>query len=217
MLSYYDPGPRESRRHHAGGPFSSASAHRARVLLLLVLAGMLACGALPGAAATGASEKKRSLFPPFETAVPVLLYHQVAPDSFDAQMNLLQDLASRPSRSSSTCALFAANRSICRNARFCSRSTTAASPPWTSADPVLARFGWSAVMYVPTGFVGRPGYLTWDQLRKMQASARWQIEEHAGDGHVWSRPTRPGDGGLTTRASSGRTASRKPSPTTRSG
>ena len=39
-------------------------------------------------------------------------------------------------------------------------------------------------MYVPTGVVGRPGYLTWDELREMRASGRWQIEEHAGDGHV---------------------------------
>ena len=39
-------------------------------------------------------------------------------------------------------------------------------------------------MYVPTGFVGLPGHLTWDQLRQMRASGRWQIEEHAGDGHV---------------------------------
>ena len=39
-------------------------------------------------------------------------------------------------------------------------------------------------MYVPTGFVGRPGYLTWQQLRQLEASGRWQIDEHAGDGHV---------------------------------
>lgn len=52
------------------------------------------------------------------------------------------------------------------------------------ADPVLARYGWSAVMYLPTGEVGRPGYLGWDELREMHASGRWQIEEHAGDGHA---------------------------------
>ena len=53
-----------------------------------------------------------------------------------------------------------------------------------TADPVLARLGWSAVMYVPTGAVGLPGRLTWDELRAMRSTGRWAIEEHAGDGHV---------------------------------
>jgi hypothetical protein len=52
------------------------------------------------------------------------------------------------------------------------------------ADPVLARYGWTAVMYVPTATVGTPGRLTWGALRQMRSSGRWQIAEHAGDGHV---------------------------------
>jgi biofilm PGA synthesis lipoprotein PgaB len=28
---------------------------------------------------------------------------------------------------------------------------------WENADQVLARYGWSAALYVPTAFVGRPG------------------------------------------------------------
>jgi hypothetical protein len=55
----------------------------------------------------------------------------------------------------------------------------------TKADAVLARYGWNAAIYIPTGSVGLPGRLSWDQLRELQASGRWQIEEHAGDGHVY--------------------------------
>ena len=52
------------------------------------------------------------------------------------------------------------------------------------ADPILARYGWNAAIYVITGAVGNPGRLTWAQLRQMQATGRWQIDEHAGYGHV---------------------------------
>jgi hypothetical protein len=52
------------------------------------------------------------------------------------------------------------------------------------ADPLLARYGWHATIYVITAVVGHPGRLSWSQLQQMQASGRWDIDEHAGDGHV---------------------------------
>lgn len=123
----------------------------------------------------------------------MLLYHRltaadssyaVAPAVFDEQMQRLHDLG------------FEAI-TLERYVRFI-RGEKVDLPPrpilitfddadvsaWENADPVLASYGWSAVMYVPTGFVGWPGRLTWDQLRQMQASGRWQIDEHAGGGHV---------------------------------
>ena len=134
-----------------------------------------------------------ALFPAFTGAVPVLLYHRitatdssyaVSPVVFEAQMQRLHDLG------------FDAI-TLDRYVRFM-RGENADLPPrpilitfddanlsaLQNADPVLAGYGWSAAMYVPTGFVGLPGRLTWDQLRQMQASGRWQIDEHAGNGHV---------------------------------
>jgi hypothetical protein len=52
------------------------------------------------------------------------------------------------------------------------------------AGPILAHYGWNAAMYVITGAVGMPGKLSWTQLRQMQATGRWQIDEHAAYGHV---------------------------------
>lgn len=55
---------------------------------------------------------------------------------------------------------------------------------YTGADQVLARYGFQATMFVIAGDVGKPSYLTWDELRQMQASGRWTMQLHAGYGHV---------------------------------
>jgi peptidoglycan/xylan/chitin deacetylase (PgdA/CDA1 family) len=54
-----------------------------------------------------------------------------------------------------------------------------------NADPVLARLGWSAVMFVDVGAVagGADEYATWDELAAMQRSGRWSVQLHAGRGH----------------------------------
>ena len=49
---------------------------------------------------------------------------------------------------------------------------------------MLARYGWSAVMFIPTGLIGQRGHLTWHDLRQMHASGRWNVGEHGGEGHV---------------------------------
>jgi hypothetical protein len=50
---------------------------------------------------------------------------------------------------------------------------------------VLARYGWSAVMFVDAGAVdaGAREYATWDKLAAMQRSGRWSLQLHAGRGH----------------------------------
>lgn len=200
-----------------------AHGYRLGALLLLMLAASLTSAVLHDAAALGrtgteadagtralasgmhgspllrpptsveAERKARPLFPRFDGAVPVLLYHRlvpsnagysVAPASFHAQMRRLHDLG------------FEAI-TLDQYARFV-RGEVVDLPrrpvlvtfddgyvsAWENADPVLARYGWTAVMYVPTGAVGHPGHLTWEELRQMKSSGRWQIDEHAGDGHV---------------------------------
>ncbi|HMA34911.1 MAG TPA: polysaccharide deacetylase family protein [Chloroflexia bacterium] len=54
---------------------------------------------------------------------------------------------------------------------------------YTAAYPALAQHGFKATSFVITGKVGRPGYLTWDQMRAMQASGLVQFEAHTVD-HV---------------------------------
>src|SRR4051812_32484550 len=56
---------------------------------------------------------------------------------------------------------------------------------WTYGDPILAAAGFRAVSFVITGWVGtdQPYYLTWDELRRMHASGRWDLESHSRLGH----------------------------------
>ena len=51
---------------------------------------------------------------------------------------------------------------------------------WTYADPVLERYGFSAISFLITGRVGthQPYYLTWPEVSRMQASGRWDFESH---------------------------------------
>ncbi len=125
--------------------------------------------------------------------MPVLLYHRlvqttngsgVAPADFAAEMQRLHDLGFQAI-------------SLDQYVRFI-RGEPVDLPPrpilitfddgflssFEVADPILARYGWNATIFAITGMVGTPGKLTWAQLRQMQATGRWQIDEHAGYGHV---------------------------------
>lgn len=57
---------------------------------------------------------------------------------------------------------------------------------WRYADPILHRYGLRGVAFVISGFVGthQPYYMTWPELRLMQASGRWDIQAHTYLGHV---------------------------------
>ena len=176
-----------------------ARRRRLGVALVVVLAGSLASSSLEGAAALGRTgidagrPPARSLFPVFDGAVPVLLYHRlapgnggysVAPAAFDAQLRRLHELGFE-TITLEQYVRFARGEAVDLPRRpILITFDDAYRSAWENADAVLGRYGWSAVMYVPTGAVGRPGHVTWEELRRMRASGRWQIDEHAGDGHV---------------------------------
>jgi hypothetical protein len=108
----------------------------------------------------------------------------VAPADFAAQMQRLHDLGFQAI-------------SLDQYVRFV-RGETVNLPPrpilitfddgflssYEVADPILARYGWNATIFAITGMVGTPGKLSWEQLRQMQATGRWQVDEHAGYGHL---------------------------------
>ena len=56
---------------------------------------------------------------------------------------------------------------------------------WTYADPVLARYHLRATAFIITGQVGQhqPYYVTWEELRAMQDTGRWDLESHTHLGH----------------------------------
>jgi hypothetical protein len=55
-----------------------------------------------------------------------------------------------------------------------------------AADPILARYGMRAAMFVITANAdaAKPGYLGWRALARMAGSGRWEVQEHAHTGHV---------------------------------
>jgi hypothetical protein len=56
---------------------------------------------------------------------------------------------------------------------------------WIYADPILAASKFRAVSFAITGWVAthQPYYLTWEELRHMQESGRWDLESHSRLGH----------------------------------
>ena len=134
-----------------------------------------------------------SRFPFFSGAVPVLLYHglvlrddgySVAPAAFGAELQRLHELGFQAITLDRYVAFMRGEDVALPRRPVLITFDDGRVSSWQNADRALARHGYSAVMYVPTGSVGRPGHLTWEQLRQMQASGRWQIDEHAGEGHV---------------------------------
>ncbi|WP_231737639.1 polysaccharide deacetylase family protein [Mycobacterium sp. IS-1742] len=57
---------------------------------------------------------------------------------------------------------------------------------WKYADPILRRYGFNAVSFVVTGFVGTraPYYMTWQELTRLHESGRWELQAHTHLGHV---------------------------------
>lgn len=53
------------------------------------------------------------------------------------------------------------------------------------ADPILAKLGMRATMFAPLSNVdgGFPGFASWDELARYQATGRWDIQAHADQGH----------------------------------
>jgi len=168
----------------------------ARTLSLISIA-LLAAAPLTQAATAGvetraAKPERISLFPAFRNAVPVLIYHRlesahdgysVSPDDFASQMRRLHELGFEAITLDRYVAFMRGKNVSLPQRPILITFDDGYVSAWESADPILARYGWAAAMYVPTAAVGRPGHLTWTQLRQMQASGRWQVDEHAGTGH----------------------------------
>lgn len=56
---------------------------------------------------------------------------------------------------------------------------------WTYVDRILQKYSFHAIAFMITGRIGKhaPYYLNWSQMRRMQASGRWDFESHTHDLH----------------------------------
>lgn len=65
---------------------------------------------------------------------------------------------------------------------------------WVHADRILAKYRMRAAAFLITGQVGRhrPYYLSWEEIERMEASGRWDFENHTHDLHHRAAVNRSG-------------------------
>ncbi len=114
--------------------------------------------------------------------VPILMYHQVdacgtskcplnivSPEAFDRQMKFLKK------NNYQVISLDDLIQGIAKGVLFNRRSVVITfddgyADNYTTAFPVLKRYDFPALVFVVSDFVGKPGYVTWDNLKEMQGS-----------------------------------------------
>ena len=125
---------------------------------------------------------------PDQVKVPILLYHHIAispigsryyvpPDKFETEIKLLHDWG---------------YTSISTKMLVVSITTGISLPPrpviitfddanednYSYAFPILKKYGFTGVLYVPFDYIGTNNYLTVDQIKEM-AAAGWEVGSHS--------------------------------------
>ena len=184
---------------------------RLSAALTVALTGLAACGEsdeaqrtpvpAPQVTLTQAEKEVWAPLPPDRTAIPVLLYHGIGPESdfanaadadygvdtedFAKQMTMI-DHAGYETIDLRTFIDFVQGEEVDLPARpLLLTFDDARADSWTGADGILDELGFNAVMFVDVGRVedGDPEYLTWPELETVQDSGRWQLQLHSGEGH----------------------------------
>jgi len=199
------------------GPIRALRRSAGLLLAAILCAAAAGCGAsgdqsperrpvaAPNVALTANDRRVWAPGPPSRAAVPVLLYHGVAPRrDFSNRVDSQYGIAPRDFATQMALLRHAGYRTITLETfvRFVDGDRVrlpahpllltfddARADSWTGADAVLRELGWSAVMFVDVGAVDRGDaeYLTWPELSRMERSGRWELQLHAGRGHQQMR------------------------------
>jgi peptidoglycan/xylan/chitin deacetylase (PgdA/CDA1 family) len=165
--------------------------------------------AAPEVTLTADEERVWAPLPPDRSAIPVLLYHGIGPESdfsnaddaaygvatedFAKQMTMLAH-AGFETIDLRTFTDFVQGKEVELPDRpVLLTFDDARADSWTGADGILEELGFNAVMFVDVGRVdgGDPEYLTWDELARLDDD-RWELQLHSGEGHQQIRYG-PGD------------------------
>jgi uncharacterized repeat protein (TIGR01451 family) len=148
----------------------------------------------PSVAPTAAQIAAWKPLPLYDDAVPVLVYHQIGPntsdgltisqDDFALQMDMLHRAGFHTISPGAYDGFLHSQTYDLPTRPILITFDDGRTSSFAGADAVLQKDGFQATMFVIAGNVGRPGYLSWDDLRAMQASGRWRMQLHAGYGHV---------------------------------
>jgi peptidoglycan/xylan/chitin deacetylase (PgdA/CDA1 family) len=125
---------------------------------------------------------------PDHVQVPIFMYHHigvspsnsryyVTPENFEAHLKLLHDWEYTTITTSMLI------EAITHGAPLPARPIIftfddANLDNYTNAFPIMQKFGFTGVLYVPYAYVGQPNYLNVDQIREM-ASAGWEVGSHS--------------------------------------
>lgn len=115
-----------------------------------------------------------------EREIAVLMYHEVRerekygmdPGSFEAQVRRIRGFAAP----AVTPEELEAGGGVAGKAVMITFDDGYATD-YTAALPVLLKYGLTGVSFVTTGYVGRQGYLDWDQVRRLKA-AGFSVQSH---------------------------------------
>ncbi len=112
-------------------------------------------------------------------------FYSVTPEAFAAQMQLLYQAGYHTLTAAQLVAWLRGHRIPPHSVAL--TFDDGAMGVWQYAEPILARYRFSAIAFVITGFVGthQPYYMTWPQIQSLQATGRWDIESHTDKGHVY--------------------------------
>jgi tetratricopeptide (TPR) repeat protein len=128
-----------------------------------------------------------------EIVVPILLYHGLGDHPrtpamplalFDAQMRALSE-AGYQSVTVSDLDRIARGDSPSPNRPIVITFDDARIDSFELADPILAKYGMRATMFVPTGLTldGHPFFADWTRLARFAATGRWDLQAHGHRAH----------------------------------
>lgn len=132
----------------------------------------------------------------------VLQYHHISDTTpaatstsvalFEAQLDLIAELGMKVvSLTEGTRSALAATD---RSNQVAITFDDAYSSVYTTAAPKLHERGYAYTIFVNTDAVGRPGYMTWEQLQELAARTEVSIGNHSADhAHLPRRPDEPAD------------------------
>jgi peptidoglycan/xylan/chitin deacetylase (PgdA/CDA1 family) len=134
--------------------------------------------------------------PTFRGAVPVLTYHginprtespyTITPERFAEQMAMLREAGFHTITAEQFARFPGGSARDLPSRPILITFDDGQLESYRYADPILARNGFRATMFVITDPVdrGNPFYLRWDEIRGMRDSGRWDLQLHAGAMHT---------------------------------
>jgi peptidoglycan/xylan/chitin deacetylase (PgdA/CDA1 family) len=135
-----------------------------------------------------------STFPDYRNSIPVLTYHgindrndvySISRRSFAAQMQMLDRAGFDTISMEQYVRFLGGDKQDLPDKPVLITFDDGRLDSYRGADLVLARHGFRATMFVIASAAKADDnfYLNWDELNRMADSGRWDIQEHAGDGH----------------------------------